>query len=85
MLRVFREDGADSLLETRDCDTRTIACPEGLTSIGWSWRKDMSDLYDKIKEEAAFHGIWEERVWFRIRAALSCTEWTEKHRRSWHS
>jgi len=45
----------------------------------------MSDLYDKIKEEAAFHGIWEERVWFRIRAALSCTEWTEKHRRSWHS
>jgi hypothetical protein len=85
MLRVFREDGA-VVSSKREIVTheqlRVLRVSQVLDGHGG---KDMSDLYDKIKEEAAFHGIWAERVWFRIRAALSCTEWTEKHRRSWHS
>jgi hypothetical protein len=38
--------------------------------------RDMSDLYDKVKEDVGFRSRkWADRV--RVRVALSCTECTE--------
>ena len=58
-------------------------CPEGLHKY-WMGHagKDMSDLYDKIKEDVVFRRMWAEtcRLWLRI--ALSCTKCTKMHRRS---
>lgn len=40
--------------------------------------KDMSNLYDKIKEDVAFRRKWAKRCGFWVPVAFSCTECTEK-------
>ena len=50
---------------------------ERLIFILW---KDMSDLYDKIKEDVAFRRKWAERCGFGFELPLSCTECTENCR-----
>jgi integrase len=54
-------------------------CPEGLYEY-WMGHAgcDMSDLYDKVKEDVGFRSRkWAERVRVRVRVVLSCTECTE--------
>ena len=59
-------------------------CPEGLYKY-WMGHagKDMSDLYDKIKEDLPFRRRWEERCGFGFQLAAvvpsvpKCTEKTE--------
>jgi hypothetical protein len=48
-------------------------CPEGLYKYAG---RDMSDLYDKVKEDVEFRRKCRTvRIWIRV--ALSCTECTE--------
>ena len=49
---------------TRICGTYTD-CPEGLYDY-WMGHagKDMSDLYDKIKEDVVFRRMWAEKCGF---------------------
>jgi hypothetical protein len=44
--------------------------------------KDMSDLYDKIKEDVPFRRKWAERCGFGFQLALSCTECTAMYRKN---
>jgi integrase len=57
-------------------------CPEGLYKY-WMGHagKDMSDLYDKIKEDVTFRRKWAER-WLWVSTTLSCTECTEMYRKT---
>ena len=53
-------------------------CPAGLYKY-WMGHagEDMSDLYDKIKEDVAFRRKWAERCGFGFGLPPSCTECTE--------
>jgi hypothetical protein len=57
-------------------------CPEGLYKY-WLGHagKDMSDLYDKIKEDIQFRKKWAERCGFGFRVGFSCTERPEMYRK----
>ena len=52
---VFRSDGVFG--------NHNTLCPEGLRKFGRGWSdQDMSDLYDKIREDAAFRKEWAEKA-----------------------
>jgi len=52
------------VFETRICEI-TRSAPRAYTNTGWvNAGEDMSDLYDKIKEDVAVRRKWAERCGF---------------------
>jgi hypothetical protein len=64
--------------ETLSCGTTPTVAKVDKYWLGHAG-KDMSDLYDKIKEGVLFCKKWAGAVWFRLRIAFSFTEHPEMY------